>query len=463
MGHRRTTPPKTETQSKQAPAAKEKGQKREIPGILNTIESKAEGINKKLGIAAGIIFTCNEIYTFYTEHRLLTARVLVIVICWIVLQIACEAKKGKTPLLVLCGVIISCGLGIVFADAGWLDFHPAFLEALNGEKKDVKRSLAAGQSLYTSAEKRALCSTEAPDAGYESSENAAQPNAMSYRDRLLDAGKTVGLTGTRENFANFQDQILQMADLCGQESNYAAKNSKDSSRAAKNADEADRLTNESYYDTETGFAYAVQICELRRENYEMAPALNTAGLMRHAALDCLYFMGMVREDNKNSHMMDTSIFNKENAIVYGDIDAEGFLQARSKAIRVQNYRSVEDANYGLAQLFHRLGDVSEFFPAEETVVCLGIAAVFYSECAVDDEESYEDGSISSEQYSAAEYAAIVFEKMDAKLKPQDCFFLEEAEKYYTYALRNESLGEAGRKRLEGYIRTVQEKKKQKHS
>lgn len=95
MGHRRTTPPKTETQSKQAPAAKEKGQKREIPGILNTIESKAEGINKKLGIAAGIIFTCNEIYTFYTEHRLLTARVLVIVICWIVLQIACEAKKGK--------------------------------------------------------------------------------------------------------------------------------------------------------------------------------------------------------------------------------------------------------------------------------------------------------------------------------------------------------------------------------
>ena len=132
-----------------------------------------------------------------------------------------------------------------------------------------------------------------------------------------------------------------MADLCGQESNYAAKNSKDSSRAAKNADEADRLTNESYYDTETGFAYAVQICELRRENYEMAPALNTAGLMRHAALDCLYFMGMVREDNKNSHMMDTSIFNKENAIVYGDIDAEGFLQARSKAIRVQNYRSVK--------------------------------------------------------------------------------------------------------------------------
>ena len=39
--------------------------------------------------------------------------------------------------------------------------------------------------------------------------------------------------------------------------------------------------------------------------------------------------------------------------------------------------------------------------------------------------------------------------------------MEEAEKYYTYALRNESLGEADRKRLEGYIRTVQEKKKQK--
>lgn len=461
MGHRRTTPPKMETQSKQVPDVKGKGQKRENPGILNAIESKAEGINKKLGIAAGIIFTCNEIYTFYVEHRFLTARVLVIVICWIVLQIACEAKRWKTPLLVLCGMIISCGLGIVFADAGWLDFHPAFLEALSGEKKDVKRSLAAGQSLYTSAEERALRSTEAPDAAYEPMGNEVQPNVMSCREQLLDAGKTAGLTGSRESFASFQGQILRTADLCGQESNYAAKNSKDSSRAAKNADEADRLTNESYYNTEEGFAYAVQICELRRKNYEMAPALNTAGLMGHAALDCLYFMGMVREDNKNSHMMDTSIFNKENAILYGDIAAEGFLQARSKAIRAQNYRSMKDANYGLAQLFHRLGDASEFFPVEESVVCLGIAAVFYIECAVDDEESYEDGSISSEQYSAAEYAAIVFEKMDAKLKSQDCFFLEEAEKYYTYALRNESLGEAGRKRLEGYIRTVQEKKKQK--
>ena len=68
-----------------------------------------------------------------------------------------------------------------------------------------------------------------------------------------------------------------------------------------------------------------------RKNYEMAPALNTAGLMGHAALDCLYFMGMVREDNKNFHMMDTSIFNKENAILYGDIAAEGFFTGKIKS------------------------------------------------------------------------------------------------------------------------------------
>lgn len=363
---------------------------------------------------------------------------------------------------VACGGICFAGTGLsALAATGLIEIYPTFIEKDTKEGEENNRDLSSGQSLYTSAEERALRSTEAPDAEYDSSGNAAQPDAVSYRDRLLDAGKTAGLTGSRESFANFRSQILETADVCGQESNYAAKKLKDSSRAAKNADEADRLTNESYYDTEAGFAYAVQICELRKENYEMAPALNTAGLMGHAALDCLYFMGMVREDNKNFHMMDTSIFNKENAILYGDIAAEGFLQARSKAIRAQNYRSMEEANYGLAQLFHRLGDASEFFPVEETVVCLGIAAVFYSECSVDDEESYEDGSISSEQYSAAEYAAIVFEKMDAKLKPQDCSFLEEAEKYYTYALRNESLGEAGRKRLEGYIRTVQEKKKQK--
>lgn len=385
---------------------------------------------------------------------------LVIVCCIFVKK---HKKNGVVRLaFVACGGICFAGAGIsAFAATGLIEIRPTFIEKDAKEGAENNRDLSSGQSLYTSAEERALRSTEAPDAAYEPMGNEVQPNVMSCREQLLEAGKTAGLTGSRESFASFQGQILRMADLCGQESNYAAKNSKDSSRAAKNADEADRLTNESYYNTEEGFAYAVQICELRRKNYEMAPALNTAGLMGHAALDCLYFMGMVREDNKNSHMMDTSIFNKENAILYGDIAVEGFLQARSKAIRAQNYRSMEDANYGLAQLFHRLGDASEFFSVEETVVCLGIAAVFYSECAVDDEESYEDGSISSEQYSAAEYAAIVFEKMDAKLKPQDCFFLEEAEKYYTYALRNESLGEAGRKRLEGYIRTVQEKKKQK--
>ena len=52
-------------------------------------------------------------------------------------------------------------------------------------------------------------------------------------------------------------------------------------------------------------------------------------------------------------------------------------------------------------------------------------------------------------------------KNGCKVETAGLFLLEEAEKYYTYALRNESLGEAGRKRLEGYIRTVQEKKKQK--
>ena len=232
---------------------------------------------------------------------------------------------------VACGGICFAGTGLsALAATGLIEIYPTFIEKDTKEGEENNRDLSSGQSLYTSAEERALRSTEAPDAEYDSSGNAAQPDAVSYRDRLLDAGKTAGLTGSRESFANFRSQILETADVCGQESNYAAKKLKDSSRAAKNADEADRLTNESYYNTEEGFAYAVQICELRRKNYEMAPALNTAGLMGHAALDCLYFMGMVREDNKNSHMMDTSIFNKENAILYGDIAAEGFLQARSK-------------------------------------------------------------------------------------------------------------------------------------
>lgn len=430
-----------------------------LSGWVATVKNLISDIKFIIGIFMGAIAYFRKSPSVVIS---LVFAMLMIVCCIFVKK---HKKNGFVRLaFVACGGVCFAGAGIsAFAATGLIEIRPTFIEKDAKEGAENNRDLSSGQSLYTSAEERALRSTEAPDAAYEPIGNEVQPNVMSCREQLLDAGKTAGLTGSRESFASFQGQILRTADLCGQESNYAAKNSKDSSRAAKNADEADRLTNESYYNTEEGFAYAVQICELRRKNYEMAPALNTAGLMGHAALDCLYFMGMVREDNKNSHMMDTSIFNKENAILYGDVAAEGFLQAKSKAVRAQNYRSMEEANYGLAQLFHRLGDASEFFPVEETVVCLGIAAVFYSECAVDDEESYEDGSISSEQYSAAEYAAIVFEKMDAKLKPQDCFFLEEAEKYYTYALRNESLGEADRKRLEGYIRTVQEKKKQKRS
>lgn len=85
-------------------------------------------------------------------------------------------------------------------------------------------------------------------------------------------------------------------------------------------------------------------------------------------------------------MMDTSIFNKENAIVYGDIDAEGFLQEDQKQFGCKIIEAWKMRIMVWHSCFIVWAMPSEFFPAEETVVCLGIAAVFYSECAVDDEE-----------------------------------------------------------------------------
>ena len=461
MGHRRKTPPETKERKNIESDLGDKEQKQEDQSAVNTMRSKAEGFNKDLNIIGGIIFTSNTIYTFCAEHKLLTFRFFAVAFCWVLMNIATKAGRWKNLLLVVSGMIAAGALRTVFVDCGWLVFHPPILEALSGEKKETSLSSSAGQSLYSSIDERAIHSTEAPDTGYEMAEKTEKLSEDSQREQLMNAGRSVGISGSKENFENFRTQILQTANECTQESNYAVESSKKRARITKNADEADQLTRKVYYNPEEGFTFAVKICELRKENYELFPSLNTATLMGNASLDCLCFMGMIREDSKKSSTIDISIFNKENATNYGDIAAEGFLQARMRAVRVQNYTSKGKTEYGLAQLFHRLGDISEFFSEEDLILSLGIAAVFYTECAVDDERCYEEGAVSEEQYNSAEYGAITFEKLDAKVNSQDGFFLEQAEKYYTYALRNENLGAAKRKKLEGYRQTIRNNLKQK--
>lgn len=427
-------------------------------GVMSKLQNSVIAFSTLVSALAAIAlkFTDNKALVCFAACAVLG------IVCYVYAGRRKKAKEAR-GISILCGVCLMGVAGAAFDATGLIKINIPIVEKLSGEKNEANRTQSAGQSLQSSMQERAIRSTEAPEEEYEIASEAEQENTISQREVLMEAGRAASLTGTEENYRNFQREIWKAAEECDQVSNVAEENSNVHRDIAKNSDKADRLSETIYNTEQKGFTLAQKRCELRQKNFELKPTLATALLMGNASLDCLCFMGEHRVKSKDTNILDISIYNRENVILYSDISAEGFLQAIWRADKAENYGCKEEAEYGLAQLFHRLGDVSEFFSKEDRAVALGIAAVFYSDCVVEDDSCYEDGLISERQYHSAEFAAIAFEKLDAVVKPSDNFFLEQSERYYMYALRNENMGESDRKRLEDSLQTVQTKLQQKQT
>ena len=135
---------------------------------------------------------------------------------------------------VACGGICFAGTGLsALAATGLIEIYPTFIEKIQKKEKKTTGIYLLG-SPYTPLRRNApfvLRKLQMPNMILLGMRHSRMQCLTRIDFWMLE--KQAGLTGSRESFANFRSQILETADVCGQESNYAAKKLKDSSRAAK--------------------------------------------------------------------------------------------------------------------------------------------------------------------------------------------------------------------------------------
>lgn len=329
---------------------------------------------------------------------------------------------------------------------GYIQFNPH-----PGEQDDEQSGSGADKVTDDPAELETVDSTESPVLTYKEMTFEDKIDSNVWRPLLavaLDAKEKN--TWTKESFNTFsQDVFACMNELASAGDWKAEKQHTETLR--KNVDEIARLGRES-----SGWEKFTQISELRAENYACYPSLDNAHQSGIAALDCLDWMGKM--NGKEGKGLNTSVYNEKHVLQYGVRAVDGFFGWWSMARVSAGNQEADEIYFYFGQTFHHFGGYDDMTGDRVSDSHLLLAAVCYCRVAVDDENLYRLGQASEKQYRSCLYAAIVFDKLDNRLRPDDPFFLEEAEKYYRYASYNSNLSTEEAKKIEGYRKIVEDKK-----
>ncbi len=325
---------------------------------------------------------------------------------------------------------------------------------LDGEVAPVSTGNDGGEDGNDSQkELEQVDSTESPKPTYVAMTFESKITSVVWK-ALIEDVKDVGVTGTKDNFEMLRQRVF--ATMGSEAENMEQGNmEKHHTKAIReNVDQIEKLEREA-----DGWSRRMEISRLRMENYSFYASTDNAHQSGMAALDCLDWMGKV--NGKEGKEVNKAIYNEENLIRYGDQAIDGLFGWWSAIHAAGNVQGGNESCFYFGQTFHHLGGCDEMTGDVTSVEYLALSAVFYAEELTNDEIFYKDGQANEKQYYACKYYAIVCDKLDNKLRPEDSFFLLEAERYYRYYLYNANLSTAEEKRIEDYIEIVKEKKRRR--
>lgn len=306
-------------------------------------------------------------------------------------------------------------------------------------------------SVDAAMEMETIDSTESPVITYKEMMFEEKIDSEIWIALLLTAENTEK-TGTEESFDTFCQSVSECMHSFTLKSDLEKIEKRHASKIRENVDEIARLER-----GENNWEKYTQISELREENYLNYPSLENGHQSGISALDCLDWMGKV--NGKEGKRLDDKVYNEEHVLKYGAQAVDGFFGWWCAEVRMNGVQNVKEISFYFGQTFHHFGGYNDMTGDSVSVNHLLLAAAFYSQTAVDEKEIYQSGQATEKQYQACLYLAIVFDKLDNKLRPNDPFFLIEAEKYYQYALYNSNLHTGDADKIEKYIDIVRKKKK----
>lgn len=415
-----------------------------VMGLVKAGNNIVSGVLLLIGSVAGI-------YSYIVGHKMIAGCVISLVLAVILgMVLAAKWKQSAATCIlaaILCfGVLTTASL----AAGGHVRFQgknadePYQGESGNHELQDSNAE--ADVSLAAEAMHESVDSTESPQSASEVPFEA-QIESRVWSELLNEMGR-IGVTGTQENFECLCDAVLRIMNNYVPDFESRVWRSANYGKLAKNVDRVQQL-DQGTVDWEA----RKEICFCRKENFRIEPAMNNAHAMGQSGLDCLFEIGKENVQRKVGEKSD--IYTIENIVLYGGIAIDGFAGFWHLAKEKKEYGG---DSYFLGEAFHHLGDARELTTEPFSICHLILAAVFYKQEVAED-DIYLKGLASDEQYKACKNIAIVFDKLDNKMEPEDPYFLQQADKYYTYALHNSNLTSRDREKLEQYSSTVEEKKR----
>lgn len=267
----------------------------------------------------------------------------------------------------------------------------------------------------------------------------------------LETVDNVEIAGTEGEFQNLCEAVMRCMHGFDWDKSLEMVDKYPRKKLQENVDAIDEMEKQP-----ADWSKYTGICALRKENYDLYPSMENTHQVGISALDCLYWMGKV--NGKEGKQLKETIYNEENVLKYGNLAVEGIFGWWWMVDNRGDEQGAKEICFYFGQIFHHFGGCDEMTGDAMGINHLLLSAVFYFQAVKDDEGFYKNGLATHQQYMACEYLAIVFDKLDNKMRPADSFFLTQAEKYYRYSLYDVNMNSEEQDSVRSYLDIVEEKK-----
>lgn len=396
--------------------------------------------------------TVATLITVFAAHKLVSSIVLAVLLGFTIMIFAKNRVQDRLLLSILFFMYLVIAFGTVLVvNAAVTIAIPAVDNLQNGmeEQKQEARSQDTGEHEQEEQHLERLYKEQIADDKTENKTSQAGMNA------LTEAVRPFSMVETEADLKVLSEHVLEASYKYAPMSNSAVK-------MVITVYQAEPEETETEEDLE--FTRLTKVCADMLERYQKNPTLDNARALGIAAQDCLDYIEKTRESALVTHILNVGICNRANLLIYSEIACGAFLDMRAMVDGTEDTESDKKAVYNLAQVFERLGMPywNEWFEKEDRIVYSGIAVVFFRTYINHIFEGKTKKQWISPSYCfAAEYMAALLIRLDTEISPESSFFLEEAERYYTYIEDYPQWDQPHRKRIKKYKEDVGERLKVK--
>lgn len=418
--------------------------------VYEGIAELAKKGDSTISVFLSLVTGAAGLYSWFVGHRM---------IAWCVISLFAAIVLGKVLAVRFKQSVATCVLAAILCFGALTTVSLAAHGYVHVSDKNANESNHGSsdqnQTPGNNGIPEAVLASEAVHESVESTESPQSAREVPFKEQiesqiwgeLISEVEKISVTGTQENFESLCEAVLGVMDDYVPEFESKIWRSANHGKLTENTDKVMKFAQGV-----VNWDNREEICSCREENFKIKPTMINAHLMGQSGLDCLFEMGRV--NGKGKKPKNTDIYNKKNIVEYGGVAIDGFAG--------DWYFEKETGEYGgdsyyLGEVFHHLGDASELTEEALSVVHLVLSAVFYKQ-NIGDDAIYQRGLATEQQYKRCKNIAIVFDKLDNKIRPEDPYFLLQADRYYTNALYNSNLSSEEKAQLENYLTEVGAKK-----